>query len=185
MRTRKGFAGILPLVVAGALLVLAPMPAGATAAPYCGITWGSRAKSAEPMVTSPITGVRTGQHRCYDRLVVDLKGPAPGYRVSYVPEVTQDGSGEEVMLRGGAKLQVVVLAPAYDTKGRPTFPTGDRELANVEGFRTFRQVVGAGSFEGQTTIGLGVRAQLPFRVFTLPGPGADSRLVIDVAHRWT
>ncbi|MGH8929145.1 MAG: AMIN-like domain-containing (lipo)protein [Egibacteraceae bacterium] len=184
MGKRKGFAGILTFVVAGALLLLAPMPAGATAAPFCGITWGSRAKSAEPMVTSPITGVRTGQHRCYDRLVVDLKGPAPGYRVSYVPEVTQDGSGLQVMLRGGAKLQVVVLAPAYDTKGRPTFPIGDRELAGVKDFRTFRQVAGAGSFEGQTTIGLGVRAPLPFRVFTLPGPGANSRLVIDVAHRW-
>ena len=32
--------------------------------------------------------------------------------------------------------------------------------------------------------GLGVRARLPFRVFTLDGPGAGSRLVIDVAHRW-
>jgi hypothetical protein len=29
-----------------------------------------------------------------------------------------------------------------------------------------------------------VRARLPFRVFSLAGPGAGSRLVIDVAHRW-
>jgi len=36
----------------------------------------------------------------------------------------------------------------------------------------------------QTTIGLGARARLPFRVFTLSGPGQGSRLVIDVAHRW-
>jgi hypothetical protein len=42
----------------------------------------------------------------------------------------------------------------------------------------------AGSFEGQTTIGLGVRARLPFRVFTLDGPGNGSRIVIDVAHHW-
>ena len=40
----------------------------------------------------------------------------------------------------------------------------------------------AGSFEGQTTIGLGVRARLPFRVFVLAGPGSGSRLVVDVAH---
>lgn len=32
--------------------------------------------------------------------------------------------------------------------------------------------------------GLGVRARLPFRAFTLPGPGNGTRLVIDVAHRW-
>src|SRR5262249_2306037 len=58
------------------------------------------------------------------------------------------------------------------------------ELVNVTGWRTFRQVADGGSFEGYTTIGLGVRARLPFRVFTLPGPGAHSRLVIDVAHHW-
>ena len=57
-------------------------------------------------------------------------------------------------------------------------------LTNVAGYSTFRQVAYAGSFEGQTTIGLGVRARLPFRVFTLAGPGSDTRLVIDVAHHW-
>jgi len=30
-----------------------------------------------------------------------------------------------------------------------------------------------------------VRARLPFRVFVLAGPGNGSRLVIDVAHRWS
>ena len=55
---------------------------------------------------------------------------------------------------------------------------------NVSGFDTFRQVASGGSFEGYTTVGLGVRARLPFRTFVLPGPGAGSRLVIDVAHRW-
>ena len=54
----------------------------------------------------------------------------------------------------------------------------------MAGYSTFRQVAWAGSFEGQTTVGLGVRARLPFRVFALTGPGTGSRLVIDVAHRW-
>jgi hypothetical protein len=45
-------------------------------------------------------------------------------------------------------------------------------------------VAWAGSFEGYTRIGLGVRGRLPFRVFTLDGPGAGSRIVIDVAHFW-
>lgn len=55
------------------------------------------------------------------------------------------------------------------------------------GFRTFRQVAWAGSFEGLTTVGLGVRARLPFRVFALsgiPGPAQGARVVIDVVHRW-
>jgi hypothetical protein len=57
----------------------------------------------------------------------------------------------------------------------------------VNGYTTFRQVAWAGSFEGQTTLGLGVRARLPYRVLTLAGaPYSDQgpRLVIDVAHRW-
>ena len=53
------------------------------------------------------------------------------------------------------------------------------ELVNVSGYRTFRQVAWAESDAYYTRFGLGVRARLPFRVFTLPG-----RLVIDVAHRW-
>ncbi|EWC59406.1 hypothetical protein UO65_5352 [Actinokineospora spheciospongiae] len=42
-----------------------------------------------------------------------------------------------------------------------------------------RQLAWAGSWEGTTDLGLGVRARLPFRVFTLPG-----HVVVDVAHRW-
>jgi hypothetical protein len=45
-------------------------------------------------------------------------------------------------------------------------------------------VVYAGSFEGYTTLGVGTRARLPFRVFALAGPGGDTRIVVDVAHRW-
>ena len=52
------------------------------------------------------------------------------------------------------------------------------------GFRTFRDLVFGGTYEGYSSIGLGVRARLPFRVFTLDGPGGGSRLVVDVAHRW-
>jgi len=63
-------------------------------------------------------------------------------------------------------------------------PANRRELARVSGYRTFRQVAWAGSFEGSTTLGLGVRARLPFRVLQLPGPGTGSRVVIDVAHTW-
>jgi hypothetical protein len=69
--------------------------------------------------------------------------------------------------------------------GESTYvPANASELVNVSGFTTFRQVAWAGSFEGQSNIGLGVRARLPFRVFTLDGPGTASRLVIDVAHQW-
>ncbi|MGH8835314.1 MAG: AMIN-like domain-containing (lipo)protein [Actinomycetes bacterium] len=174
------------LVLPGALLVSAASAstAPAAAAPSCRVTWGSLGKTAGSYTRGPVMGARAAQHACFDRFVVDLAGKATGYRVGYVTEVRQDGSGRPVPLRGAARLRLIVKAPAYDNSGNPTFPATNSELVDVSGFRTLRQIAGAGSFEGQTTIGLGVRARLPFRVFVLDGPGTGSRIVVDVAHRW-
>ena len=160
--------------------------ASASAAPYCGMTWGSLTKAGGVETAPNLTGVRTGRHDCYDRLVIDLRGGASaGYHVEYVTTVYHDPKGSVVPLRGGARLQVVVHAPSYSLDGHPTYiPANPSELANVSGYRTFRQVAYAGSFEGQTTVGLGVRARLPFRAFILAGPDGGSRLVVDVAHLW-
>lgn len=185
---------VVAAVLVGLVGGLAPaVAAGSTRAPYCGIRWGSVVKEDAAVTTGPITNVRAGRHRCFDRLVIDLAAPvaAPGpqgsgYHVQYVRQVTQDGSGAPVSLAGGAFLEVIVHANTFDVNtGVPTYaPANDDRLVNVSGFRTFRQVASAGSFEGQTTIGLGLRARLPFRVFILSGPGTGSRVVIDVAHRW-
>ena len=123
--------------------------------------------------------MRAGRHDCYDRLVLDLGGgPSAGFRVGYVDAVYNDPRGDVVPLRGGARLLVVVMAPS------PGTPAAATELADINGYPTFRQVAYAGRFEGQTSVGLGVRARLPFRAFVLTGPGDVSRLVVDVAHRW-
>lgn len=163
-------------------------PSVAHAAPYCGVSWGSLDKTAGTLSADSLTNVRAGRHSCYDRLVMDLSdldGVAAGYSVRYVSAVAEQGSGNVLPLRGGAFLEIVLLNPAYDGSGNPTYtPANPRELVDVRDWRTFRQIASGGSFEGYTTIGLGVRARLPFRVFTLDGPGANSRLVIDVAHRW-
>jgi hypothetical protein len=168
-------------------------PASAATSPYCGLTWGSSPKAADAgSETSLVTGVRAGRHDCFDRLVVDLRGGRDttfgSYEVRYVPIVLADGSGKPIPLRGEADLQVVLRAPSYDEDGNATFtPADPQEMVDVSGYSTFRQVASAGSFEGYTTIALGVRARLPFRVFTLAGvPQSDRgpRLVIDVAHRW-
>jgi hypothetical protein len=177
------------LVLVAALTALATTvsvaPAQAGDAPFCGIYWGSLAKSHRSTAVAPLTNLRAGRHDCYDRLVFDVRGRADGYRAEYVGQVTADGSGAVVPLRGGARLQIIVVAPAYDAGYRPVYQPANRaELVDVSGWRTFRQVAWAGSFEGQSTVGLGVRARLPFRVFTLAGPGTGSRIVVDVAHRW-
>ncbi|MDQ0635365.1 hypothetical protein QFZ40_003274 [Arthrobacter pascens] len=173
------------ILMAVGLGFLAPGPASATTS-YCGLVWGSLAETNPAMSTASVTNVRTGQHYCFDRMVVDLNGPAAGYTVRYVDHVAQDGSGNLVPLRGQAFLQVTVKAPSYDVEtGAATYsPANPAELSNVSGYQTFRQVASAGSFEGYTSIGLGVRARLPFRVFTLDGPGSGSRVVVDVAHFW-
>ena len=172
------------LITAGLLLV-----PSASAAPYCGITWGSLPKAGPSYAhtTATINNVRAGRHDCYDLLVIDMGGgPAPEwYHVQYVSTVHQQGSGFPVPLAGGAFLDVIVGSAAHDSAYNPTYrPADPMHAVNVTGFTTFRQVAFLGTFEGQTQFGMGVRARLPFRVFTLNGPGATGRLVIDVAHRW-
>lgn len=182
------------LLVATMATVLAPPVAAAAHAPYCGIWWGSTPERTGELVSAAVLrDVRAGRHACFDRLVLDIRGDITtgGYAVRYTNAVREQGRGNVVPLRGGADLEIILGAPVYDESGRSVFtPPNLRELVNVDGYRTFRQVAEAGSFEGQTTIGLGVRARLPFRVFILPGTGpysavrSGSRVVIDVAHRW-
>src|SRR5690625_6427103 len=122
----KRLVGLVLGLLLGVALI-APMGASAQAAPYCGITWGSLAKSAGTFSgNASVTDVRTGQHSCYDRMVVDVRGDVRGYSVRYVSQVHAEGSGAVVPLRGGARLAVVVKAPAYDTNtGRPTHRPAD------------------------------------------------------------
>jgi hypothetical protein len=175
---------------AGAMCLLGAIVSEPTAAAAtsCSVAWSSLAKTSATVTTRQLTNVRSGRHACYDRLVIDLNGAggaATGYDVRYVSSVNHEGSGLAVPLRGGARIAIVVRAASYDTHGHATYnPAHPTELTDVSGYKTFRQVASAGSFEGQTTIGLGVRARLPMKVTRLSGPGSAQRLVIDVAHAW-
>ncbi len=157
-----------------------PQSVGPTA-PYCGITWGSTAKSGGSLSSGGLVTSRTGQQTCFDRVVFEFDGPANGYRVSYESEVyTESGQPMRSHTAGGALLGVHLLESAT---GYPhvTFD----HVANVSGYRTLRDVVYGGTFEGYTTFAIGVRARLPMRVFVLAGPNSHTRIVIDVAHAWT
>lgn len=187
-----------PIRTAIAVFTLAAVPAGAVAVPTyaasttttaaaagCATGWGSLPEASTQPGAGQLTNVRTGRHTCYDRIVFDVKGKPSWYRVHYVKNFATVGEGKLIPARGGAKLEIILLTPSYDDDGRPTYKPADYdELTNVSGYRTFRQVVSAGSFEGETVIGVGVRARLPFRVFTLIGPGDTGRIVVDVAHTW-
>jgi hypothetical protein len=148
----------------------------------CSTGWGTGTQASsrpEGPSTARVNDVRVGQHTCFDRLVIDLgPGRAPGYRVQYVSALRAQGSGRVIPLRGRGTLQITV-----DDNAAARFPATAGQLASVSGFSAFRQVAGAGSFEGYTEIGLGVRGRLPFSVYLLNGPGRDHRLVVDVAHQ--
>ncbi|MFM9443683.1 hypothetical protein [Streptomyces acidiscabies] len=159
--------------------VSAELPGRAAVA--CPTGWGSLAKSNGASTSGEfITNVRIGTHDCYDRFVVDVPGATAsrlGYTVSYVDALIQDPSGDPVPVTGGAILEVVVRAPAYNPEtGTPTYPG---PAPKPVGYPAFRDAVFAGTFEGQSQFGLGIRARLPFRVLQL-----DGRLVVDVAHSW-
>jgi hypothetical protein len=145
------------------------IPVSTAQATGCAVTWGSTPKSVTNLTHRTLTGVRAGRHECFDRLVLDLNAPGEGYRVRYVSAVHDQGRGAVVPLRGGAYIEVDDQSQARTRLAMP----------NVAGYTTFRQVAWGGSFEGYTTVGLGVRARLPFRVFR-----STNHLVIDVAHHW-
>jgi hypothetical protein len=180
------------VAVAVTAFALSP-PAEATTASSCAVSWGSLAKQGPatgPVPRALLSNVRAGRQDCYDRLVIDIRGTSTmkSYRVEYVRQVTEDPSGRPVPLRGGAYLQIAVGSADHTTSGTPTYtPANRRELVDVTGFSAFRQVAWAGSSEGISSVGLGVRARLPFRVTTLagiPGSSTGTRVVIDVARSW-
>ena len=187
----RSLLAVLTAVAVGLLSLL--LPATASASPYCGITWGSLAKVGngnQPVPGAVLTNVRAGEQACYDRLVLDIRGTTSfaSWRVEYVTEVTTDPGGFPVPLNGGAFLRIAVGAFDHTAGGTPTYcPADPGHLVNVTGFRTFQQVAWAGSSEGISSVGLGVRARLPFRAFALsgiPGSSNGTRVVVDVAHSW-
>jgi hypothetical protein len=177
--------------MAGAGLGVASSAAGAAPtataqATACPTGWGSGAKGGPTAGAVPLENIRTGRHACFDRMVFDVPGGGHhlGYYVRYVSRLHQTASGRYIPVGGGAVLDVRIGAPSYDPEtGAATYPGRvGRTLpgVNLTGYRTFRDTRFAGSFEGETQVGLGVRARLPFRVIQLP-----DHLVIDVAHNWT
>jgi hypothetical protein len=172
------FRHLLAAAIAAAA-VLGTAATSATAAPACATTtWGSLPKAAGASGQAALTDVRTGQHDCYDRVVFDFDGPATGYQVDYAGQVLSEARGEPLAVAGGAVLHVGLSEPAVYAAAPGA------HVAGVSGYRTLRDVVSGGTFEGHTTFAVGVRARLPFRVFTLAGPDSGSRIVLDVAHVW-
>jgi hypothetical protein len=167
----------LLVAAAAALLITAVFdPAAGLATTQPGFSTNPRVVEHPPVGSPQLTGLRAGRHAGFDRVVFQLNGPIPSYySVRYVPVVRLDGSGAPLRLRGSAFLEVVVRAPTHDQDYRPVLsPTRLRP-----DFPALREVNAPGSFEGQTTAGIGVTQRVGFRVLELTNP---TRIVIDLAH---
>ncbi|MDC7120952.1 hypothetical protein OMK64_05335 [Cellulomonas fimi] len=146
------------------------------AEPSEGFSPATTTATAEPSDAHvTVVDVRVGTHDGYDRVVYEVAGVGvPGYRVEYVDQAVQDGSGEPVVVAGDAVLDVWLTGTGYpDDTGHDEFAqdVGPREGTVVEVTRPL-------TFEGMTQSVIGVAGERrPFRVFVLQDP---VRVVVDV-----
>lgn len=156
-------------VVTAVVLLVGGVPAAAAALPDFGSVPVQDTSSPSGSI---ITDVRVGANDGFDRFVVEFEGEVGPYFVSYVDQVSQDGSGAPVPVDGEAFLQVSL-------NGVPNEPAAPQDTIDA-GLTGLIQVVGAGAgFEATVSYGLGTAAAAGFRVFTLIEP---TRLVVDIAH---
>jgi hypothetical protein len=171
---------ILSMLAVGAVLATVPATAGASAAATSPGSWSTDARVVNRTPASPpeVTGIRVAHHPRFDRVVVDLRGAAPGFAIRYVKRLHADPSGRVVDLRGPASLRIV-LNPAngHDPEtGVVTLTTPDRTAWRLD---QVRETAVIGDFEAVFTVGAGLARRAPFRVLTLTNP---TRIVVDVRH---
>jgi hypothetical protein len=121
-----------------------------------------------------ITAVRTAAHpECgYDRIVLDITGPVPGYTLSYSTQVTADPSGRAITMPGRRFLLITLRpAQAHGGSAAPAIP----RTVQRPGYPGLMSWVLAGDFEGVVTLAAGLPDTASVRVAELPG-----RLYIDV-----
>ena len=131
------------------------------------------------MVTGPVTDLYPSPGECFDTIVFDINTQGqPGFVARYVPQVTYDGSGEPVPLFGLADIQLSIFAPIdnYELWNGYEFVTGSE-------YGSLRNIKFAGSFEGVTSFGIGVKDKVPFAVDYVSGGSAGTgKVIVRLAH---
>jgi peptidoglycan/xylan/chitin deacetylase (PgdA/CDA1 family) len=125
-----------------------------------------------------VTGIRTASHpECrYDRLVLDVAGPLPGYQIRSVSEVIGDPSGQPVPVPGGGTSYLLITlqpAQAHTDDGQATVARRSAAL----GYPALKGYAISGDVEGHLSIALGLVGVRQIRTGELTG-----RWYIDVAH---
>ncbi|WP_265522167.1 AMIN-like domain-containing (lipo)protein [Oerskovia flava] len=152
-------------------LAPAPVPFPADASP------DTQDPSSDAMLT--VTDIRLGYHDDFERVVFELGGTGtPGWRVEYVDEPADDGTGSPVEVDGDAFLQVMISGSAYPMDSGVEEYAGENPLRSDE-LDEIEEVLLRGVFEGYTQAFIGVDDddRPAFRVFALEDP---VRVVVDV-----
>ncbi|MFZ1361257.1 MAG: hypothetical protein WAS27_04520 [Candidatus Saccharimonadales bacterium] len=123
---------------------------------------------------SEVLDVRTGQHPCFDRIVIETGSlHQVGFQVGYVSQVVREGSGAPVPVSGNATLQVVINTAGFKFS----------QCSYNYDWPSLRQVACAGYFEGLTKFAVGVSERKPFAVYHMANADKGTmRVVIDIAH---
>jgi hypothetical protein len=176
--TSDNASGEEPAMMRRVLVVLttAILLAVTTAAPAA--AWRSNGSSWEnPDARRPLVlDLRYAQHANFDRVVIDIDGRLPGYRIGYTARHEYDGSGNPVPIRGGLWI-TLSPAVAHDRSGDSVYE-GPRLVR--PGFEALKAIAFTGDFEGQVSFAFGLDPRrTPYRVFRLHDP---QRIVIDFKH---
>jgi hypothetical protein len=169
-KTLKTFLAALTVITLGVLLA-----SPSSARPTWDTTPVDVTRDVTP--TPKIVNLRVGQHATYDRVVIDMTGPIPGYHIRYVPALYNDASGNPVPLVGARFIHIALTpATAHDAQGNSVYQGPDLQQYTMP---TLRGVAFPGDFEGVVSFGLALSHRKNFRVFELHAP---NRLVIDLHH---
>lgn len=134
----------------------------------------------DPASIPRVTNLRAAEHSNYDRVTIDLTGPATGYDVRYVTTPTFCGSGSRVWVTGTRYLQITLRpAQAHTNSGANTYIGPGRTSAAKLGLETVKGVRKTCDFEGHVSFVLGLDHKAGFHVSTLSSP---TRVYVDIKH---
>ncbi|MFI6101436.1 hypothetical protein ACIA8G_38320 [Lentzea sp. NPDC051213] len=135
------------------------------------------APAASASGPAQLTGIRTGVHNNFERIVLDLNGQPHDRVQREVTAVADCGSGNPIPVQGTEILETMIhYAATYDENFNPTY-TGPRNFV-PQGLTNVKNIAFTCDFEA--TLGIAIGYDDPdswHKVFTLTNP---DRLVIDV-----
>lgn len=157
---------------------LTPGASATTGVPFEGTTEPTTVEKPPTIPPILLVDVRVGkQAEGYDRIVFEFDSAVPSYKIEYVvPPIQLCGPGFDADIEGDAMLSVVMRqVDAHDQSGQRTVPATELKPAYpamVEAEQTC-------DFEATVEWGVGLTAEVPYRVTELQNP---PRLAVDVLH---